>query len=136
MKVVPESFLIWLKLSQMSLALDSWLVMETPSADPSSIDQQSALLLNVLYWLLTGGLEFLIAFASLFVMYGIIWVQWAPTGWLGGKLIAIGLYLEHTPNEEHGALFEQLGFEFQDMGGDMRQECLDNCGWLAPIPFL
>ena len=81
------------------------------------------------WWLLwLGWLHFLIGFGSLLMMYGILWVRWAPTGIIGAHLISIGIWLEHEDD------FEELGEQFHEMGAMMRNQCLNGCGWLAPVP--
>ena len=48
-------------------------------------------------------LEFVFALVSLLTFYGILWVQWAPTGVLGGHLMWLGIELEEQEQ------FEDLG---------------------------
>ena len=79
-----------------------------------------------LLWL--GLWHFLVGFVSLLMMYGVLWVSWAPTGIIGAHLIWMGIWLDHSD-------YEELGEHFQDMGGELRNQCLEGCGWLAPVPY-
>ena len=83
---------------------------------------------TVFWWAMSGGMQYLVAVASLLGMYAILWVQWAPTGIFGAHLIWVGIWLMHTDE------YEDLGEYCDAMGTEMRQQCLHGCGWLAPVP--
>ena len=57
----------------------------------------------------------------------------AALGIFGAHLMWVGIWLEHEDGEE-GENFEVLGAHFQTCGNQMRNACLQNCGWQAPMP--
>ena len=73
---------------------------------------------------------YLVSLGNILLVYGSVWIQWAPTGIIGAHLISVGIWLEHTTDHE------SLGEELQVLGGELRNQCLLHCGWLASVPDL